>query len=332
MKAALKKVLKPAWVSVASQCGPHRRKAAEPRLWVLMYHRILPRTDERFRQEEPGMVVTPESLDMHIQELKRHFEILSLEDWIQARNSGAELPKRACALTFDDGWLDNYQYAFPLLKKHNVPATLFAVADKIGTDFQFWPNIVAALLINGEGRKLLEHPVLNPAGMEEIDPGNETISLAIKRLKIRSDADIFEALEEIEWRRLYHPSEPALMNWAQLNEMLSSGLVQVGSHTCSHARLGGNLTEETLKCEIVHSRNLLEKQTERAVNLFCFPNGDYNQQALDLVQAHYRAAVTTQRGINRESALRLHELTRIGVHDDISCTRTLFNARLSGWV
>ena len=332
MKSLLKKALKPALVSVAGRVGPHRRPSAEPRLWVLMYHRILPPTDERFHQEEPGMRVTPESFDMHLQELKRHFELVSLSDWVRAKEEGRALPKRACAITFDDGWRDNYEYALPLLKKHQAPATLFAVAEKIGTDFQFWPNIVAALLLSGAGPQLAENRVLNLAGTSQTKPDAETVAQCIRQLKARTDADIFQALDDIQWQSLLRePMPPALMNWDQLREMQASGLVEIGSHTCSHRRLTDALTHDELSYEIGKSKKILEENTGQPIQLFCFPNGDYSQSALKQVQHLYLAAVTTQRGINSEKTLN-HELTRIGMHDDISNTRRRFNARLSGWV
>lgn len=279
------------------------------------------------------MRVTPESFDMHLRELKRHFELVSLGDWVKARNTGAALPRHACAVTFDDGWRDNFEYALPLLKKHQVPATLFAVAEKIGTDFQFWPNVVAALILDGAGPRLAKHPVLGVAGVEEVNPSPEQVAACIKRLKAYTDREIFEALEELNWRDLLsEPMKPALMDWAQLREMQASGLVEIGSHTCTHQRLTTALPEPELEREIVESRSLLERKLDRPINLFCFPNGDYSAEALALVERHYTAAVTTQKGINGAADCPLHELVRIGIHNDITRTPQRFNARLSGWV
>lgn len=332
-KALVKRALKPLLISAAGHLGPHRRPASEPRLWILMYHRILPETDHRYHQEEPGMRVTPESFEMHLRELKRHFELVSLGDWVKARENGAALPRHACAVTFDDGWRDNFEYALPLLKKHRVPATLFAVAEKIGTDFQFWPNVVAALMLGGAGPTLAKHPVLGVTGIGTAQPTPERVAACIKQLKAYTDRELFQALDELKWRNLLsEPMKPALMDWAQLREMQASGLVEIGSHTCTHQRLTTALPQPELEREIVESRSLLERQLERPVNLFCFPNGDYSTEALSLVKRHYKAAVTTQKGINRAADCALHELVRIGVHNDITRTPRCFSARLSGWV
>ena len=108
--------------------------------------------------------------------------------------------------------------------------------------------------------------------------------------------------------------------------------MEIGSHTCSHRRLNGDVAQDELVHEVVHSKAMLAEQVGRPVELFCFPNGDYTSPALDLVQRHYQAAVTTRSGINRSGSIKAHELTRLGVHDDISNSRRRFNARLSGWI
>lgn len=327
-------MIKPAVMAGADYFGAHRRKSSEPRLWVLMYHRILPLDDPRFALEEPGMIVQPDTFDMHLEEVQKHFDVVSLGEWVHANQNGEPVPKKACAITFDDGWLDNYEYALPVLKAHGLPATLFVVAEKMGTDFQFWPNIVAGLLHGGAGAELARHPVFREAISSQSREGNrEAIAVTIQRLKVHTDDTIFQALADLNWRTLLDkPLAPALMNWQQVKEMQDSGRVEIGSHTCSHRRLNGDVAQDALHHEIVHSKALLEEQTGRPVDLFCFPNGDYTAPALDLVQRHYLAAVTTRSGINRGETLQSHELTRLGMHDDISNSRRRFNARLSGWI
>ena len=98
------------------------------------------------RLEQPGMYVSPDTLAMHLRVLKRHFEIVDLGDWLRRQRDGSALPDRACCITFDDGWRDNFQHGFPVLRAARVPATIFLVADFIGTRYRFWPNRLATLL------------------------------------------------------------------------------------------------------------------------------------------------------------------------------------------
>jgi peptidoglycan/xylan/chitin deacetylase (PgdA/CDA1 family) len=318
----------------AAHFGPHTRHG-EPRLWVLMYHRILPVDDERFAQEEPGMIVTPETFRQQLRELKQLFTVLPLTEWIERRNAGNPLPKRACAITFDDGWLDNYQYALPILQQEQVPATLFAVSHMIGTQREFWPNRLARLLSlapseisYAELGWLHDAPHFSKNGTHD----REAIAAIINYCKKFSDADLHGWLDQAEHAlHIENTPTPSLMNWDQLRSMHQSELVTIGSHTRNHYRLLNTLAQETLIGEIRESKTLLERELETTVDLFCYPNGDVCDAAIAEVQNTYSAAVTTQRGINTATTLP-HQLLRIGVHEDVSHSSVQFKARLSGWM
>ncbi|RYY77385.1 MAG: polysaccharide deacetylase family protein [Gammaproteobacteria bacterium] len=301
-----------------------------------MYHRILPKEDERFNLEEPGMIVTPDTFAMHMNDIKRHFDVISLSDWVNLKQQELPLPKKACAVTFDDGWADNYEYALPVLKATNTPATLFAVAEKIGTNFQFWPNSVLALLLNGFTTELNRHPLFAKVSSQPPVEGpidREYAAAYIHQLKSFSDDAIFSALHDIRSADLLAGQLPnALMTWEQLNAMHASGLVVIGSHTCNHMRLSVDLNAQQMQYEIENSKRILDERLGAPADLFCFPNGDYNEAALHLVTKTYKAAVTTQRGINDANKCDPHELTRIGIHEEVSNSPRLFGARLSGWL
>lgn len=297
-----------------------------------MYHRILPATDSRYAMEEPGMVVTPETFRLHLQLAAEYFELLPLSEWLQRRTAGRPLPPRACAITFDDGWLDNYEYALPVLRATQTPATLFAVAEMVGTRRQFWPNRIAALLATHRDA-LAELPaatwLVDALQQSDGRPQRERLAAGIAACKNMADTDIEERLDRLEQALPPSTPPPALADWQQLRAMQASGLVEIGSHTCNHRRLLPTLDERTLRHEVVASKAILEQNLDAPVELFCYPNGDVSPEALALVREHYQLAVTTQRGINR-AATPVHELQRIGMHEDAAHTRAGTLARLSG--
>jgi peptidoglycan/xylan/chitin deacetylase (PgdA/CDA1 family) len=254
-----------------------------------------------------------------------------------ARNKAGEpLPRRACAITFDDGWRDNFEYALPILQQEQVPATVFAVADMVGTSRQFWPNRLQRLLaMPGPDRasRLPWLPELNTlASLPPDQPlDRETVAKLVAGSKRFSDEFLDQQLDEAE-RTLGLPAEqPALMDWAELRTMQGSGLVDVGSHTCNHRRLMADLSPAVMHHEIVDSQRLLSEQLQRPVTLFCYPNGDVSPAAASLVNRHYQAAVTTRHGINGRAAVA-SDLARLGIHEDIGATPLRFSARLSGWL
>lgn len=328
----MKQLIKNTLTHLAAGLGQHRFSSTAPHLWVLMYHRILPVNDARYAFEEPGMIVTPETFRQHLQTLKSLFELMPLSEWIARRNADQSLPRRACAITFDDGWLDNYQFAFPILIEEQVPATLFAVSHMIGTTRQFWPNRFTRLLAARSGGTPL------PAFDDIIDLSNQPVITRdlladfILRLKVLSDTELDDRLDRAEQGlQLAAEKMPALMSWDNVRAMCNSDLVEIGSHTCNHFRLQQQLSDAVLLREIRDSRTMIEQQIERPVTLFCYPNGDTSKAAIDLVGQHYQGAVTTRRGINNAASKAL-ELTRIGIHEDITNTRSKFEARLSGLI
>lgn len=320
----------------AANLGPHRWPSRKPRLWILMYHRILPADDPRTQEEEPGMVVTPETFRQHIQWLKPEFEIIHLAEWIDRRNNGRPLPPKACAITFDDGWLDNYEYAFPILKETGVPATIFAVSHMVGTKETFWPNRVARLLRNPElqsNRDELTLWLRQCIRTDYVTPMNrEEISRVIATLKTLPDAEIQARLDQTE--KLISANSAAkrsLVDWEELRTMSDSGLVNIGSHTCHHTRLTQSTPDDVVYREILESQKLLESKLDRPIELFCYPNGDISRTASNIVAEHFRAAVSTARGIN-DTDDDAHTLARIGLHEQIADHSEKFYARLSGWV
>ncbi|WP_028671352.1 polysaccharide deacetylase family protein [Saccharospirillum impatiens] len=331
LKQSIKRPLKAALNLSRDWRGAHRKRAAEPTLWVLMYHRVLPADDPRCETEEPGMVVTPETFRMHLQEIQRWMPVVALGDWVQRFEAGEAMPEKACAITFDDGWLDNYQYAYPELKQQGLVASIFAVADRVGQAAPFWPNRIADLVLR-QSPLLHQHPVLAPAAQLLGQPySREAVSACIQTLKQHSEDTLNAALNSLgDATGSAQGTTPDLMPWPALQELDASGVFAVGSHTCTHRRLNHANSPEQRHAEIVDSRQRLEQQLGHEVPLFCFPNGDYDEASLTLVREHYQAAVTTKNGLNRVSSLDLHQLNRIGVHEGNSRTTRQLRARLSG--
>jgi peptidoglycan/xylan/chitin deacetylase (PgdA/CDA1 family) len=292
---------------------------------------------------QPGMVVHPRTLRMHLRVLSERFEVVHLDDWLQRLARGQPLPQKACAITFDDGWRDNFDYAFPLLQEAALPATIFLVSDKVGTPESFWPERLARVLWNGgkgqaptvwdsaEFAWLKQLGASYPFGQRP--PLRTEIDGIIHQCKRFTDADLQERLRLMESRSGSPAGTVAtdILDWNQVHAMDASGLIRFGSHTRHHVRLNDSVDASILLDEIRTSRKVIESHTHRAADVFCYPNGDYTPGVQRLVQDHYQAACTTQRGWNDATADR-YQLKRIGIHDDVAFDETSFLAKLSGWM
>jgi len=338
---SLKRFVKRSLQYAAASFGPHRRPAKSPQLLVLMYHRVLPSSDDRAQLEEPGMVVTPETFRNHLLTISEYFEIVSLSNWLERKKQSLPLPSKACAITFDDGWSDNYQYAFPILQEMQVQATIFVVAEMIGTDKQFWPERLANLAYSitklaPDKWSIPELSWLKSAKTDfdfgKTPPSSEQITQLVSHAKSFTDAKIHSLIDEAEKTLGVRDKKnhASLLNWSEIENMISSGYVEIGSHTCHHTRLNNMVSDEIIYREIHESKTIIHANTKKEVKLFCFPNGDYSESALRYVKENYIGSVTTLRGWNN-SQTDDYLLKRVGIFEDVSHDTTSFLGRVSCW-
>lgn len=339
----LKRMIKQGLQAAAWVAGPHRWRRG-PCLLVLTYHRVLPEGHPDRAFEQPGMLVTPELLAMHFRTLRHWFMPVHLDDWLKAAQSGQPPPGRSVAITFDDGWQDNYRYAFPVIQAEQMPATLFLVTDMIGTRQRFWPNRLASLLHRWQAGTAERLPgdlraQLQLLGISEPRPGYawtaEAIDRVINACKTRfGDAAMHDLLGRLEASQ--PPQEkpkaeaPDLLTWEQVREMAASGLVRFGSHTRRHTRLLPGLEPAVLEDEVMGSKQAVEAALAEPCPLFCYPNGDLHPAACDLVAEAYIGALATDSGWHRpgDDPLRIR---RHGIHEGSAGTPAALLARVSGW-
>lgn len=150
-----------------------RRRDLRDRALVLMYHRVLP-ADAVPDDIKPGMYVTTDTFAKHLDYLASHHEVVSLDDiyeWLAGRRQFSRIP---CAITFDDGWEDNYTHAFPLLRGHRMTATIFVITDQLGRAHMMTWSQVREMEQTGIsfGSHTATHPVLTaldePAVRDEL--------------------------------------------------------------------------------------------------------------------------------------------------------------------
>lgn len=113
---------------------------------VLAYHRVLTNDDLRRQSVQPGMYVLDTVFEQQMMFVKQNFTVLSLQDLLGLWKGDVwDEHARYCVITFDDGWLDNYRHAYPVLKRLCLPATIFLPTDYVGSDEWFWPDQLAFL-------------------------------------------------------------------------------------------------------------------------------------------------------------------------------------------
>jgi peptidoglycan/xylan/chitin deacetylase (PgdA/CDA1 family) len=310
------------------------------KVMILLYHRVLSEPDLKQHFVQPGMYVLNDIFEKQIRFLIERFQIISFQDFLSFRESKTlDRSQRYCVITFDDGWLDNYLYAYPILKKYKIPATIFLTTAFIGTRHWFWPDklgyllrhyaLVGALEEQNEYIRDISSRYSWLAKFTE-KPCIEQIDSNIEMCKTLPDEEIDKCIETIrEGLGLQSPDERILLNWEEIQDMSQHG-ISFGSHSCTH-RILTKLPSGEIRKEIETSLHILREKTINHIPVFCYPNGDCNGEIIQLVKtAGYEAAVGNRFGYEDDSPQDLWKLRRIGIHNDITATIPLLVFHISG--
>lgn len=299
---------------------------------VLVYHRIVD-PDKEIAPVQDGMYVTPELFEKHIKYLNRHFNLISIDELISTIK-GEKKYCRSCHITFDDGWRDNYTNAFPLLKKYNVPATIFLATDFIGTTRWFWPERLLFLLADtksseiGNCNYILTEEILKMFH-EKNAAYEDRINSVINFLKNKSEESLESVIQDLKkiTGNTTLPKKRLLLDWSEVKKMAEHGII-FGSHTKSHAILTNFKDVKKINVELAESKIKIEDKTGNNSQCFCFPNGNWNPHLIKLVKNNgYKCAFIGESG-SIDGKCDLFKLKRIGIHNDVSFNMPFFASRL----
>ncbi|HZH33312.1 MAG TPA: polysaccharide deacetylase family protein [Pyrinomonadaceae bacterium] len=268
--------------------------------------RVLILTYHRFAETETQGKVSSAQFRQHLQYLKANYNVLPLGEIVQLLDNGKTLPRNAVALTIDDGYDDAYKIAFPLLKEYDLPATVFVITDFLDRKVWLWTD-KARFLTSKTALEKIETDDFSFTfnGAESRNMAAAKLNENLKRLPDEDKEAKLESLQNIFEINLpaLPPAEFAAMSWQQAREMDKNG-VAIESHTVTHPILT-NVRDERLEFELKTSRRRVSENLGRETDLFCYPNGGFDERAKQFVRkAGYRAAVTTEIGFNeRETDL-----------------------------
>lgn len=218
---------------------------------ILMYHMI---SDPIKGAKFNSLRVSPEMFEKQLCYLTDNgWQFYTMSELVSKKDN---LPEKSIALTFDDGYQDNFTNALPLLKKYKAKATIYLVVDRHNRE---WSS---------------------------------------KRKEKNKSGELM--------------AEPKLLD-EQVNELLKSGLIEIGSHTITHDNLP-RLTKQQKFEEIINSKKQIEELFGIKCRSFCYPFGLYDETDLKLVeQANYSNATTVKKGIDNIQQASLYRLKRITI-------------------
>lgn len=232
---------------------------------VLMFHRII---------SSPFISgLAPVEFEKQIAYLKKNFRLVPIETLLSEVFSDKIKPY-TMAITFDDGHQDFYQNAWPILKKYQIPASLYITTGFINNDVWLWPDLLKYTILNAKNKSITVHP-LGELSLTENDVvaswhrlGDYCLTLPevarekfIKQLAVLGDINPPAT-----------PVSPFLpVTWNQLKEMVNDGL-DVGSHTITHPILN-SIDSSRIRDELAGSAAMISNKLNIVPKGICYPNG-----------------------------------------------------------
>ena len=261
---------------------------------ILVYHHV---NDERvpFVRSVPVKVFAKQMKILH-----RYFNVLPLEELVE-RVALKDVPPNAVAITFDDGYQDNYGNAFPILKQFSLPATIFLATGVLDNKTVLWHDqvfdlfrriITKSITIDGK-----EYP------FSKVSEKRIALNTFLRNIRLCNPQERDKRIRQLaidmqvkETKRI----RKRMLSWQEIREM-SRYNISFGAHTVTHPILT-RIPNAAVEYEIITSRESIEKQLQIPIRLFAYPNGscdDFSGTVKEILKkAGFLCAVTTLWGNN----------------------------------
>jgi len=322
---------------------------------ILLYHRVT-----HLDNDPQLLTVTPDHFAEHLEYIEEYYQPISLPELTIALKSG-KIPDKCVAITFDDGYADNFQNAKPLLEKYGIPATVFITTGYVATDREFWWDDLERILLlpdrlpdhleltiqgkkrkwnltNGE-MKMTENKNKKGSSLWNTtmayDPSpHYVIYWDLHRLLKPLSHELQDSIisKVAQWAgvprtgRATHRS----LTFAELKSLDKGDLIEIGSHTMSHTMLSKqpiNIQKE----EIFKSKNFLEEALDHEISNFSYPYGgraDFNKTSVDIVKKAGFSTACANYGSTIIRTTDSYRLPRVLVRD---WNMEVFSSRIKEW-
>lgn len=294
---------------------------------IFMLHRVRPSQGDGFGPNRI-LEITPEFLDATIRLVQaRGFDVVSLDE-VHARLGEGDFERPFACFTFDDGYRDNREYAYPIFSRHRVPLAIYVPTDfPDGRGDLWWIKLEMAIAaaesvdvrIDGAPRRFATGtPEQKQAAFDRI----YWWLRSIRETEARRVVDELCAVHGVDTRDL---CRELIMGWDELRELAQDPLVTIGAHTRRHMALA-KLTRSEARLEVVESLHRLERELGRPIRHFSFPYGDEasaGAREFEIArEAGFATAVTTRKGLVHQRHI-LHQtgLPRLSLNGNFQSPR-----------
>jgi len=301
---------------------------AETTLRVLTYHRVAD-PSPRPRLNPRLVSTTPVEFARQMRHLAKNYRVVAMSEVLDAVDSGRPLPRRAVLITFDDGYRDFQDVAWPILRENGLPATLF-----VPTEFPdhpdrafWWDRLFRAF--TGTDRETLPESALGVLPLRAPEDREASLRRMQDRVKELPHERAMELVDEV-CERLGEPKLPGrtVLGWEELRRLDRQG-VTIGAHTRWHPLLT-RVSPERARDEVVGSQAVVQREIGHALPVFSYPNGSHDEGVVAILrQEGFRLAVTQETGFNDVRVVDPLRVRRINITR--RSTFPVFRLRLHAW-
>lgn len=299
------------------------------KLILLIYHGITPKDINYYHKR-----YFPKSLfENQIRYLiKKKYKFITLTDWVNIVKVKKKIKNPYIILTFDDGFKNVIEHAYPLMKKFNAKGCLFVITDVIDSNKLIWSDYMEVFVRNYNKSEIkfifkdieIRYPLNTEMNIKKAfgDIKSKLRSLSIsernkhlKQFKIPNEISQFRNV----------PKDYLIASWDELRS-LDKNILEIGGHTKTHPNLKAITDENKFYDEIYNSKIHIEKEIGYTTNHFCYPTGYYSNTVINYVKKYnYLTAITVENGLNSIKT-DLYKLKRINLDNNFIS----FKFRVSG--
>lgn len=344
MKALAKVVLSGA-AYYGGLWGPYfRLKPSRPAYGaaVFTFHRLIDDNTAVLRKG-PTVHTPVRVFEALVRRLTRYYRVAPLDEIVRHLASGEPFEADTLAIVFDDGYEDNFRLGLPILRRYQVPATVFLATGFIGGDKRMWADRVERAL------RLTQREALDTSEITGAVPAHR-LPLASRRerewanywvgelLKGFEPGVIAQAVMGLERHLAVAETRGArtMLTWDEVRALARDG-VDIGSHGVSHTIMT-RLPLAEAEVELRESKRVIEAQLQRPVRHFAYPNGreeDFNEPLRAACRVVGYASVSTcVYGLNCSGVDDPYRIRRVGLvggaPESLLALERLFRRGVSG--
>lgn len=268
----MKQILK-SWI-IASGILKHIQNITPQSVAVLRYHSVLDRPTDFEKSIGTGIIHSSDQFNAQMELLARKYNPVSLDDVLSFLEGGRKLPPRAVAVTFDDGFVDNYEIAKPILDHYGIPAAFYIAVSSIESPFPPWYIRLRHAFYTSTESSWFDQVCKKKYLLTDGFTRNDALVRACQQCAPLAGRAQDLAVAELETQlqvEAYKPDPGLMLTWDQIRRIQSAGHI-IGSHTLTHPNMAYVADLDILKHEMISSKEQIERHIGAPVIHFSYPS------------------------------------------------------------